>query len=139
MRYLSLAIGVLLVLASCAIGRVTAPTPASAAMHPFAARFSHFECYTAQAKPIQAEVNLKDQFQSYKTAVGPPQFFCTPVFKKVISGPNMPVPAPADHLMCYQIQGRGIQQQRVYTNQFIQDTVAVGVPQLLCVPSNKQG
>lgn len=139
MRYLSIVIGALLVIASFAIGRVTAPAPASAAMQPFV-RFSHFECYTAQAKPIQAEVNLKDQFQSYKTAVGPPQFFCTPVTKKVISGPNFPVPAPADHLMCYQIQGKALQQTRPYSNQFIQqDVVGVGVPQLLCVPSNKQG
>lgn len=137
MRYLSMAIGVLLVIASFAIGRVTAPAPASAAMP--MVKFSHFECYTAQAKPVQEEVQLRDQFQTYKTGVGQPQFFCTPVTKKVISGQNMIVPQPADHLTCYQIQGPTIQQSRPYSNQFIKDTVAVGSPQLLCVPTNKQG
>jgi hypothetical protein len=138
MRYLSMAIGVLLVAASFAIGRVTAPAPAAAAMQPLV-KFSHFECYTAQLKSVQEEVQLGDQFQSYKTAVGAPEFFCTPVTKKVISGTNMRVPAPADHLTCYMIKGPSIQQSRPYTNQFIQDTVTVGVPQLLCVPTNKQG
>ena len=139
MRYLSIVIGVLLVMASFAIGRVTAPTPAAAAMQPFV-KFSHFECYTAQAKAVQAEVQLRDQFQTYKTTVeGTPAYFCTPVTKKVISGTNMQVPAPADHLTCYMIKGPAIQQSRPYTNQFIQDTVTVGVPQLLCVPTNKQG
>ena len=137
MRYVSIAIGALLIVTSFAIGRVTAPAPASAAI-PMAA-FSHFECYSAQLKPVQATVQLTDQFQSYQTALGPPELFCTPVTKKVISGPHVIVPKPADHLTCYQIQGPGIQQMRPYTNQFIQDTVAVGTPQLLCLPTNKQG
>lgn len=137
MRFLSLVIGALLVIASFAIGRVTAPAPASAAI-PMVA-FSHFECYTAQLQGVQATVQLTDQFQSYRTALGAPQFFCTPVTKKVISGPHVIVPAPANHLTCYQIQGPGIQQSRPYTNQFIQGTVSVGVPQLLCLPTNKQG
>ena len=139
MRYLSIAIGALLIVTSFAIGRVTAPAPALAGVQPML-RFSHFECYAAQMKPVQGEVvQLTDQFQTYKTQIGAPQFFCTPVTKKVISGPRVPVPAPADHLSCYQIQGPTIQQQRPYTNQFIMDTVAVGSPQLLCVPTNKQG
>jgi hypothetical protein len=138
MRYLSISIGALLIVTSFAIGRVTAPAPASAAIQPMV-RFSHFECYAAQMKPVQAQVKLTDQFQSYSTSLGPPQFFCTPVVKKVISGPHVVVPAPADHLTCYQIQGPSLQTSRPYTNQFIQDTVGVGTPQLLCVPTNKQG
>ncbi len=139
MRYLTMAIGALVIIASFAIGRVTAPAPAAAAMQPDV-KFSHFECYMAQMKPIQQEVvQLTDQFQSYKTTVGAPQFFCTPVTKKVLSGVNMRVPLPANHLACYQIKGPAIQQSRPYTNQFIMDTVTVGVPQLLCVPTNKQG
>jgi len=137
MRFLSLVVGALLVIASFAIGRVTAPAPASAAI-PMVA-FSHFECYTAQLQAVRATVQLTDQFQSYQTALGSPQFFCTPVTKKVISGPRVTVPAPANHLTCYQIQGPGIQQSRPYTNQFIKSTVSVGVPQLLCLPTNKQG
>jgi hypothetical protein len=138
MRYLSISIGALLIVTSFAIGRVTAPVPASAAIQPML-RFSHFECYTAQMKSVGAQVQLTDQFQTYKTGLGPPQFFCTPVTKKVLSGPRITVPAPADHLTCYQIQGPSIQQSRPYTNQFIMDTVSVGTPQLLCVPTNKQG
>ena len=137
MRYLSLAIGVLLIVTSFAIGRVTAPAPASAAI-PMAA-FSHFECYQAQLKPVQATVKLTDQFQSYQTTLGSPQFFCTPVTKVVVSGPRVKVPPPANHLTCYQIKGPTINQTRPYTNQFIMDSVVVGVPQLLCLPTYKQG
>lgn len=137
MRYMSIAVGALLIVTSFAIGRVTAPAPASAAIPMLA--FSHFECYTAQLKAVTATVQLTDQFQSYQTALGTPEFFCTPVTKKVIRGPHVTVPNPANHLTCYAIQGPGIQQSRPYTNQFIKDTVTVGAPQLLCLPTNKQG
>lgn len=137
MRYASIAIGALLIVTSFAIGRVTAPAPAAAAVP--MVTVSHFECYTAAAKPVSEVVQLTDQFQTYQTGVGPPQFFCTPVVKKVVQGHHMRVPTPADHLTCYQIQGPTVNQQRPYTNQFIADTVTVGTPQLLCVPTNKQG
>jgi hypothetical protein len=138
MRLLGLAIGVIAVVAAFVIGRATSPSAASAM--PLATTFEHFDCYTAtwQGK-FSATVNLKDQFQSYDTGVGAPQFFCNPVTKTVISGPKMKAPSPANHLACYAIQGPTINQTRPFANQFIASEVTVGTPSLLCVPTNKTG
>jgi hypothetical protein len=141
MRISSLATVALVVVAAFAIGRETAsPTPAVAQGMMARTTFSHFECYQAQiGGQFAATVELTDQFQQYQTNVGPAQLFCTPVTKKVISGPNMRVPNPADHLTCYQIKGPTIQQSRAYANQFISNKVLVGTPSLLCVPTHKTG
>ena len=141
MRFGSLAIGVLAVATSFFIGRLTAlPVPAEAAV-PMARVFSHFECYTStfQGKFNGALVQLTDQFQQYQTNVGRAELFCTPVTKKVISGPNMPVPPPADHLTCYPIKGPSLLQTRPFANQFDTGQVTVGNPSLLCLPTHKTG
>lgn len=139
MRLASLAIIVSLVAAAFFIGRMTAPSAAIAAS-PMATTFSHFECYTAQVQgSFGATVQLTDQFQTYQTGVGAPSLFCTPVTKKVIQGPHMKAPAPANHLTCYAIQGPTIQQTRAFANQFQKGEVTVGTPSLLCVPTNKTG
>jgi hypothetical protein len=124
-----------------ALGRLTGiSTPAAAAFMPQATTFSHFECYTAQLPKFPgADVYLTDQFQTYSTGVGQAQYFCTPVMKKVIKGPNMKVPPPADHLTCYQIQGPTINQQRPFYNQFQKGSVVVETPALLCLPTHKTG
>jgi hypothetical protein len=139
MRFASLAVVLIASLAAFTIGRVTAPATVQAAVP--AVRFSHFQCYTAQLQGSfsGAVVTLTDQFQKYRTKVGPAQLFCTPVTKHVVSGPNMQVPQPADHLTCYQIQGPTIQQVRPFANQFETGNVTVGMPTLLCLPTNKQG
>jgi hypothetical protein len=141
MRISGLAIVALVAVAAFAIGRETAsPTPAVAQGLMARTTFSHFECYQAQiGGQFAATVQLTDQFQAYQTSVGPAQLFCTPVTKKVVSGPNMKVPAPADHLTCYQIQGPAIQQSRPFANQFVSNKVLVGTPSLLCVPTHKTG
>jgi hypothetical protein len=140
MRFATLALIVLVTFTAFVAGRVTAPSKAEAAM-PAATTFSHFECYTAQVQASfpGAVVTLTDQFQKYETKVGAPQLFCTPVTKHVVSGPNMKVPPPANHLTCYQITGRTIQQTRPFVNQFEAGNVTVGTPTLLCLPTNKQG
>ncbi|MEO6834897.1 MAG: hypothetical protein ABI231_03205 [Candidatus Tumulicola sp.] len=102
--------------------------------------FSHFECYKASFQgQFAATVQLTDQFQQYQTGVGTPELFCTPVVKKVLSGPPLSVPPPADHLTCYSIQGPTIQQTRAFSNQFQRNQVQVGMPVLLCVPTHKTG
>ncbi|MFZ0033342.1 MAG: hypothetical protein WAK84_15880 [Candidatus Cybelea sp.] len=140
MRFARLATMVLAIFAAFVVGRVTASSQAVAAM-PAVTTYSHFQCYTAQIQGSfsGAVVQLTDQFQKYETKVGAPQFFCTPVTKHVVSGPNMRVPAPANHLTCYQIQGPTIRQNRAFANQFEKGNVTVGTPTLLCLPTNKQG
>ncbi len=142
MRFIGLALGVVLLASVVALGRVTAPSTADASML-IAARttFSHFECYTATfGQQPGAGIQLTDQFQTYQTKLGPPELFCTPVTKKVLSGPHLKPPPPADHLTCYSIQGPQVAQSRPYANQFIkQDNVSVETPSLLCVPTHKTG
>jgi hypothetical protein len=139
MRIATIATSVLFAVAAFALGRFTASVPTANAAEPMVT-FSHFECYTGQINgQFGATVELTDQFQQYQTGVGAAQFFCTPVTKKVISGPNMRVPSPANHLVCYSIQGPTIQQSRAYRDQFVKSTVTVGTPSLLCVPTHKTG
>lgn len=142
MRLIGLALGVVLLAAAFGLGRLTAPSTADASLiQPMATTFSHFECYTAKfGQSPSAAVQLTDQFQSYETKIGVPELFCTPVTKKVVSGPHFKPPPPADHLTCYAIQGPTINASRPYANQFLkQDQVAVGTPNLLCVPTHKTG
>ncbi len=142
MRYIGLALGGVLLASAFVLGRVSAPTAADASLIDAArTTFSHFECYTAAfGQAPSAAVQLTDQFQSYQTKIGAPELFCTPVTKKVISGPHFKPPPPADHLTCYAISGPQIQQSRPYANQFLkQDQVTVGTPSLLCVPTHKTG
>lgn len=142
MRLIGLAFGVVLLASAFGLGRLTAPSTADASLiQPMVTTFSHFECYAAKFRESPgAAVELTDQFQTYETKIGVPQLFCTPVTKKVISGPHLKPPAPADHLTCYAIQGPTINTSRPYANQFVkQDEVAVGTPTLLCVPTHKTG
>jgi hypothetical protein len=141
MRFVSLAFVGLLIASAFVIGRVSVSSPAAASgLTPMVTTFSHFECYSAKfGMTPTALVQLTDQFQQYQTNIGPPVLFCTPVTKKVLRGPHLRVPPPADHLTCYQIQGPPIQQTRAYANQFVKDQVSVGTPSLLCVPTHKTG
>lgn len=142
MRYIGLALGVVLLASAFFMGRLTAPSTAQASMiTPMVTTFSHFECYTAGfGQSPSASVQLTDQFQTYQTKIGVPELFCTPVTKKVLSGPHLRAPAPANHLTCYAIQGPQAGQSRPYANQFVkQDTVSVESPSLLCVPTHKTG
>ncbi len=140
MRLAGLATFALVVVGAFALGRTTVSAPAAAAMQP-AVVFSHFECYQAafKGKYSGANVELTDQFQQYQTGIGQPELFCTPVTKKVISGPNLHVPRPADHLTCYSMQGPNPNQSRPFVNQFERGTVTVGQPIMLCLPTNKTG
>ena len=142
MRFITVGLVASLVASAYIAGRITASPPAAASgLRPMVTTFSHFECYTAKfGMAPQALVQLTDQFQTYRTNIAQPEFFCTPVTKRVISGHNCPVPPPADHLTCYMVAGPTIQQQRPYANQFVQrDNVVVGTPSLLCLPTHKTG
>jgi hypothetical protein len=139
MRLVSSAIIAVVVVAAFTLGRMTSTSEPAAAAPMARTVFSHFECYTAtfQGSFPGAVVQLTDQFQTFQTKVGPPELFCTPVKKKVISGPNLRVPPPADHLTCYPIQGPTLQVTKAFANQFEQGNVMVGTPTILCVPTHK--
>jgi hypothetical protein len=142
MRFIGMATGIAVLASAFFVGRVTASQMPQAVAQPQAAtRFSHFECYQAQFQaPVSAAVSLTDQFQSYQTQVGPADMFCTPVVKKLLPpGRPLRVPAPADHLTCYHIQGPPANQARPIANQLQKTVVQVFTPIYLCVPTNKTG
>jgi hypothetical protein len=141
MRLVNLTIGVIALASAFAIGRATAlPVAQVSAQSPAVRTFSHFECYKAAVNPaVQAQVDLKDQFQEFQTPVGPSDLFCTPVTKTLLTGHPLRVPRPADHLTCYHIDGPTIQQQRNFINQLQRGTVQFGSPAYLCVPTHKFG
>lgn len=100
---------------------------------------SHFKCYDV-VKPVQPRsiVLLTDQFQrNARTAVLPAELLCTPVTKRLVNAEPLPVPRPADHLLCYLISGDQVSQRRAVANQLQRTSVVVLKPHYLCVPTNK--
>lgn len=100
---------------------------------------SHFKCYDV-VKPAEPRsiVLLTDQFQqNARTAVLPAELLCTPVKKRLANAEPLPVPGPADHLLCYLIAGNQVAQRRAVANQLQRTAVLVLKPHYLCVPTNK--
>jgi len=75
----------------------------------------HYQCYEAKAgeRVEPREVVLEDQFGERTVTLERPRLMCTPVVKD--ADPNTPpvgefpgdLKNPVDHLVCYQIHGRG--------------------------------
>ena len=83
-------------------GHATATPPLAADAQGMA--FSHFRCYTSAFwKPasLSVPVQLHDQFATEETIVEKPEFFCTPVMKKLLKTEPNKFAGPADHLTCY--------------------------------------
>lgn len=102
-------------------------------------QLSHFKCYPiAEGGTDPAHVvNLRDQFGAERRAVGVAVSLCTPVFKKIFSGPE-PLTATGRHLKCYLINGQ-LQPPRVrLANQLgREDQVLLRPARTLCVPTQK--
>lgn len=117
--------------------------PATAAYQPQVV-LTHFECYqpVRPGPPPPAPrnlVQLSDQFQKVQVKIGQSQLFCTPVVKTLQQGVQpLPVPAPVDHLTCYQIDAQPINHTLVAMNQLQRPQLQVGKPTLLCVPTHKK-
>jgi hypothetical protein len=139
MRFGNLTIGVVAVASAFFIGRATALPTAQASVQPNAA-FHHFLCYQVTVTPPESPtVQLIDQFQTFQTKLAPADLFCTPVKKKLIGISPLPVPAPADHLTCYPLQGPNPNMNRLIQNQVQPQgsQVFVGTPVRLCMPTHK--
>ena len=96
-------------------------------------RLDHFKCYDADGDPVDATVDLADQFGVEPgVLVGKPQVFCNPVDKN-----GEGILDPEAHLTCYEIEDLGERQAVLISNQFGEQTLTVNEPQLLCVPSEK--
>lgn len=95
----------------------------------------HFKCYKAEGKKVKRTVRLEDEFGiEPRVKVKEPELFCNPVSKNEEGIQN-----PAGHLTCYEIGDGGNHEGRRLRvrNQFGEQTLKVGGPKLLCVPSEK--
>lgn len=123
-------------------GAQTAATPAGVAQPvdgAAAVQLSHFKCYlTSVAAPQpQRLVQLQDQFGTQQTPIGPADMFCAPVKKTLLNAHPLPIPGPADHLLCYRIKEMPMNVPRPIWNQLQKTTIKVMPSQRLCVPTFK--
>jgi len=96
-------------------------------------KVDHFKCYTAEGDSVNQIVDLQDQFDiEPDVLVAKPKLFCNPVDKNSEGILN-----PAAHLTCYKINDDGVKRNVFVENQFGVQTLKVGKPELLCVPSQK--
>jgi hypothetical protein len=105
--------------------------------HPAPKGLDHFECYRADGKPLEAVVDLKDQFHSEpQVKVYAPFALCNPV-EKQYGDVMTEVQHPDDHLMCYRIERRPFETQVRVRNQFGDESFSAQDADVLCVPSRK--
>ena len=96
---------------------------------------THYQCYrVAEGQPFQPrDVKLADQFGASGARVLKPIVLCAPVSKN-----GAPVRDKRTHLTCYEDEGpKAVDKKVAVTNQFGTETLTVGGPWTLCVPSLK--
>ena len=82
---------------------------------------------------LENKVQLRDQFGPSETVTARPLYLCNPVSKN-----KDEITDTLTHLVCYAIRAPRSALKRVaIVNQFGVDTLAVGPPRTLCVPSLK--
>jgi hypothetical protein len=103
----------------------------------------HFRCYTAAGTSAMTPelVRLGDQFiAAAGHYVLNPKLFCNPVKKtRLDTGEVTPILNPDLHLACYTMTRVPFQTNRDIINQFGPQTLAIGAPDTLCVPTRKLG
>lgn len=83
-------------------------------------------------------VQLHDQFSTETTVLQRPEFFCTPVLKKLLKAEPNKFAGPADHLTCYLTKpGKMAGVARNAENQLGKLIVRDLTPRMLCVPTRK--
>lgn len=113
---------------------MSAPTQAQS-KDPPGVNPTHYQCYRISAsEPFKPQdVKLADQFGSSGAKVLKPSILCTPVSKN-----GAAVKDKKTHLVCYEDEGpKAVDKKVVVTNQFGAETLTVGGPWTLCVPSLK--
>ena len=142
MRLISSTLVAAAVLAAFVAGRGTStlsPQAAVAQPAPDGQMLSHFKCYQTSVKLDKpAAVYLRDQFGEEKMQLSFADLFCAPVLKRPIDFKPLPVPGPADHLLCYRGEDRPVNQVRAFANQLQRGRIQIGAPRYLCVPTWKQ-
>jgi hypothetical protein len=96
---------------------------------------THYECYhvapVGDVRPLT--VRVTDQFGAATVKVLKPFILCVPASKN-----GVPVKDKRTRLVCYAEEGANtVDRKVVVTNQFGKQTLAVGEPSSLCVPSRE--
>ena len=99
----------------------------------------HFKCYQARGDALNVRVDLADEASEERgVIVKRPKRFCNPVDKN-----GEGILDPSSHLTCYRIRVPGPsyddELDLLASNQFGEQVLEVGDPELLCVPSDKLG
>jgi hypothetical protein len=124
-----------------AAAQVFAASAASA--QPVEDVLDHFRCYEvlqwATQPPLWNAVRLTDQYETEDVQIGRPRLFCNPVDKD-----HPPVfwdiVDPRDHLTCYEVFGNVLTSRKnKIVNQFETKTKTMKDPELLCLPTEKNG
>lgn len=98
----------------------------------------HFKCYRAEGEPIQAIVDLKDQFNSERQVkVHKPFVLCNPATRMRTENQTQ-ILHPNAHLMCYSMEGNPYQTDAQTKNAFGEEDLRLQQADLLCVPSRKR-
>ena len=119
-----------------ALSLIATGTAAQAQKNPQGVNPTHFQCYrVAEKEPAfkPRDVKLIDQFGGSGAKVLKPVFLCAPTSKN-----DMGIKDKVTHYVCYEDEGPKAPDRAVQvTNQFGQETLVVGGPVVLCVPSLK--
>ncbi|MBI4675770.1 MAG: hypothetical protein HY741_29370 [Chloroflexi bacterium] len=98
----------------------------------------HFKCYYVQGQPVNATVDLKDQFQQIpQTVVLQPFGLCNPT-RKFHKQRWTEVLHPDAHLVCYFVQPINFTKTVTTVNQFRRENLTTTAADLLCAPSRKK-
>lgn len=107
---------------------------ASHGVYPVQPGLEHFKCYKLEPKPFQARTaQVDDQFGPHTTDIPSRSELCNPAQKKQELFVNNRV-----HLQCYKASGPDNGNDVFVRNQFGSQRLDVGVPQQLCLPSQKR-
>ena len=103
----------------------------------------HFKCYYTTNQPPNVRVGLKDQFDTalQDTLVWYAVRFCNPVEKTRRNGVVTLIQDPLAHLKMYLIAHQALAPTRIvtYSNQFGQRRLKTYQPEVLAVPTGKNG
>jgi len=103
----------------------------------------HFACYEATDRNANAPIpiTLDDQFAGTLAAEAMTALeFCNPV-AKTVNGSTTPIDEPNAHLTFYELTRniRAVRRKVVVNNQFGEQTLRVAAPQIVAVPTLKNG
>ncbi len=139
MRFIRVTLAAVALAGAFVAGHITSAPPA--AVDAQVPQFSHFRCYTSlfwKPASVSIPVQLHDQFSTETTVLQKPQFFCTPVVKKLLKQDPHQFKGPADHLTCYSTsEGKVVGTARSGENQLGPILVRDLTPRMVCVPTRK--